>query len=477
MKKTMLLVSAFMAGSALALPRVSNVQVTMRTAGRMTISYTLTGGPAVVTLDVKTNSSAWASIGIDALVGANPDKPGLKGDVFRRVSGDGPHTIDWNAYKAWGAAGGRFTPGEVKFEVKAHPLYDAPDYLVTDLRAGVTAADRVKYFPSEDFLPGGLLSNPAYRTTHLVLRRIHARNVRYTQGVTTEGKLDADKPPFYEQRETVEGIKGNENVHRVTLPNDFYIGVFEITQAQWTHVTGKNVSYYNASPESPMRPAEQLSYARLREAVFNCSEADGKLPHPNYSWPRPPHPDSFLGKLRALTSDEFDYDLPGDVEWEFACRAGLPEGYWNDGSDAKDSSLIPGRCNENGGWLPDGTSYPNIPSLGPTNATAVCGSYPPNRWGLYDMHGNVQEWCVDWFQWNYREGKININPNDPMQTLGGAPAEGLSYQRARRGGSFNTKAFEPANGNDCRASARSGYQMGAAYVNYGGRVACRAGLR
>ena len=463
--------SAFGALSAFALPQVSNVRVSYSTPSRVEISYDLTGGPAIVTLDVLTNAAQWTSIGVDALYGTNA-VPGITGDVFRRVGGDTRHTIVWNAFDAWGAAGGRFAPGELKFEVKAFPYANSPDYLVTDLRPGIAAADRVKYYPSEDFLPGGLLANPAYRTTHLVLRRIRARNVRWTMGATTAPQA------FFEPTDVAgNNPKAAEKCHRVTMPNDYYIGVFEITQAQWTHVTGRNVSYYKASPESPMRPADSVSYARLREAAFSCSEADGKLPHPDYSWPLPPHPDSFLGMLRALTAGEFDYDLPGDVEWEFACRAGLPEGYWNDGSDARDSSLVPGRCNENGGWLPDETSYPSSPSIGPTNATAVCGSYPPNRWGLYDMHGNVQEWCVDWFQENYLEGWINIDLNDPMKTLGGGAAEGLAYRRVRRGGSFITKAFDPTGANDCRASSRSGYQAGACYVNMGGRVACRAGLR
>lgn len=464
MKKTVLLVSAFMAGSALALPRVSNVQVTMRSAGRMTISYTLTGGPAVVTLDVKTNSSAWASIGIDALVGADPAKPRLKGDVFRRVSGDGPHTIDWNAYKAWGAGGGAFAPGEVKFEVKAHPLYDAPDYLVTDLRAGVAAADRVKYFPSEDFLPGGLLSNPAYRTTHLVLRRIHARNVCWTMGATTD-------KAFFEPKST--GGKDAEKAHRATMPNDYYIGVFEITQGQWTEVTGKNVSYYSKSPESPMRPADRVDYVRLREAAFDFGGSKVPSDTSAYDWPNPPHPDSFLGKLRALVGNAIDFDLPGDAEWEFACRAGLPEGYWNDGTDAKDLNNMPGRNNANGGFLPGGSAYPQIETLGPTNATAVCGSYPPNRWGLYDMHGNLQEVCLDWFQAGYLGSAYNISPTDPKKTADGDTGE----TRCRRGGSFILPAFAQSSSGDCRASARQGIGAIAPYVNLGGRVACRAGLR
>lgn len=465
MKKALFLMSVFGTVSAFALPQVSNVTVSYAAANRVKISYDLMGGPAIVTLDVFTNSSAWASIGVDAICGTNSAAPWVKGDVYRRVSGDTRHTIEWNAYKAWGANGGKFQPGEIKFEVKAFPYVNSPDYLVTDLRAGVAAADRVKYYPSEDFLPGGLLSNPAYRTTHLVLRRIHARNVRWTMGATPKDNA------FFEPKPT--GGKDAEKAHRVTMPNDYYIGVFEITQGQWTEVTGKNVAYYSKSPESPMRPADRVGYARLREAVFDIDELKVPSDTSAYDWPNPPHPDSFLGKLRALVGNAIDFDLPGDAEWEFACRAGLPEGYWNDGTDAKDLNNMPGRNNANGGFLPGESAYPQIQTLGPTNATAVCGSYPPNRWGLYDMHGNLQEVCLDWFQAGYLGSVYNISPTDPKKTAEG----GTVTMRCRRGGSFILPAFAQSSSGDCRASARQGVEAKAPYVNLGGRVACRAGLR
>lgn len=474
MKKIVMSVVTLAAGFALALPRVSNVQVDGSNATRVRVSYTLTGGPAVVTLDVLTNSESWVSIGVDALVGTNSAKHMLKGDVFCRVTGDGVHVIEWNAYKAWGVQGGTFAAGEMKFDVKAYPLYDAPDYLVTDLREGVAASDRVRYYPSESFLPGGLLSNPAYRTTHLVQRRIHARNVQFTMGATVGS---AGAYTWFEPRETVDGVKYSEQAHRVTLTNDFYLGVFEITQAQWQHVVGSNPSYYSLSPESPMRPADSVSYARLRESAHDCEQSEGDKQHPDYSWPRPPHPNSFLGKLRAMTGQAIDYEIPGDAEWEFACRAGYPEGYWNDGSDAKDLAAMPGRNNANGGFLPGGSSYPMDRAIDSANGTAVCGSYAPNRWGIYDMHGNVQEWCLDWFQAAYRGGTVNVNPNDPMRAADGTAASTLSNQRVRRGGSFVLPAFNSANANDCRASSRTGTGMGASFVNMGGRVACRAGLK
>ena len=138
-----------------------------------------------------------------------------------------------------------------------------------------------------------------------------------------------------------------------------------------------------------------------------------------------------------------------------------------------------GRYERDGGKVQNGTSYVNpVQSCGATNATAIVGSYAPNAWGLYDMHGNVWEWCLDWYEDNIATakdasgepygGRVNINPATPAKTLFGES----SAKRVRRGGSYDQTA------GGCRPAYRVGLVPTATEnKNVGFRVLCSAGLR
>jgi formylglycine-generating enzyme required for sulfatase activity len=136
---------------------------------------------------------------------------------------------------------------------------------------------------------------------------------------------------------------------------------------------------------------------------------------------------SFLGRLRAKTG--LTFDLPTEAQWEYACRAGttgaLHDGTVNIASETVDASLAQlGRYAYNGG-RPNGTGTPVV-SCATNEATAEVGSYIPNAWGLYDMHGNVFEWCLDGFD--------TTNPQLP----GGTDPVGVPVDtaRIRRSGSW-----------------------------------------
>ena len=336
--------------------------------------------------------------------------------------------------------------------VTAWALDNTPDYMAVDVSAAAQPGTQT-YYPAADFVPGGV-TNGLYKTTMLLMRKIMAKDVKWTMGSTTlETKRTAAR----------------EGTHQVTLTNNYYIGVYEVTQAQWDLIQPSRLapSYYNNAADRAMRPVEQVSYNEIRNSN-NSTTADAA-----YNWPADPNPNSFLGKLKTKTGIYFD--LPSEAQWEFAARAGNGDTKWGDGSgilngDADANLNLLGRYERDGGKVLNGSSYANpAQSCGATNGTAIVGSYAPNAWGLYDMHGNVWEWCLDWYEDNISAhgGAVNIDPATPANTLSGA--SGAS--RVTRGGSWRDAA------GNCRPAFRNYYTPANRYYINGFRVLCSAGLR
>ena len=215
-----------------------------------------------------------------------------------------------------------------------------------------------------------------YKTTKLVLRRIEAGS--FTMGA--EGKTpDAS--------------------HIVTLTKPFYIGVFEVTQKQWQLVTGNNPSHFKGE----MRPVEEVTYDMIRG-----SSEGAKWPISTFV-----DPDSFLDKLRTRTGLEFD--LPTEAQWEYACKAGTKTKYSY--GDNVDESYM---------WYGENSSH----------VTHDVGTKKPNPWGLYDMHGNVREWCLDWRD-DYAYGVDPTGPSsgsDRVLRSGGQNSESRYCTSATRSG-------------------------------------------
>ena len=210
-------------------------------------------------------------------------------------------------------------------------------YCVIDLSGGPSASSYpVLYVPTASAVPEGTFNTDEYKTTKLVLRRI-------------------------EPGEFIMGEDQKDETHRVKISKPFYIGVFEVTQAQYALVMGNNPSRFKGG----MHPVERVSYNMIR------GSSDGA------QWPLSSAVDSysFMGRLRACTG--LDFDLPTEAQWEFACRAGTKSKY-NNGGETEDDLKKVGRC------------------VIRSKQSAVVGSYVPNAWGLYDMHGNMWEWCLDW---------------------------------------------------------------------------------
>ena len=425
-----------------AVPEVSNATMTQAADRLVTITYNLADAPAVITLDIQTNNTqgTWTSIG-----GANIQN--VTGDVWKKVE-TGNRTIQWRPDLSW--PDHKVADGGARAVVTAWALDNTPDYMVVDISAAAQPNTQM-YYPAVEFLPGGLFGNDDYRTTKLVMRKIMAKDVMWTMGSTT---LETNTR------------KDREATHLVTLDSNYYIGVFEVTQSQWSLIQTDRPTpaYYSNASYRSMRPVEQVSYNEIRNA------ANSTAANTAYDWPNDPNPGSFLGLLRTKTG--IDFDLPSEAQWEFAARAGNGSTKWGDGSgitntdtDGNLNSL--GRYQKNGGK--PGSSDP-ASSVNADNATAIVGSYRPNSWGLYDTAGNVWEWCLDWREDDITSfnGRVNIDSANPSKTLSGATGS----TRIGRGGAWNAGAGY------CRPAYRDSDNPATQSLRvYGFRVLCTAGLQ
>ena len=208
-----------------------------------------------------------------------------------------------------------------------------------------------------------------------------------------------------------EFLMGGRFAVKITKP--YYIGVFEVTQSQYALFMGEepwkelgDCSWHYNPSRWPTLPVQDMSYNLLR------GSCKGAL------WPRSAEvdPESFIGKLRGLLKKE-GLDLPTEAEWEYACRAGTRSLY-NNGGDSKEDLMQLAKYKDT---MNDGKK-------GEEQETAPVGSYLPNAWGLYDMHGNVFEWCLDW-HWAL---------SDSTDPLGGVAGD----RRCLRGGSLHYRADE-----------------------------------
>jgi formylglycine-generating enzyme required for sulfatase activity len=175
-----------------------------------------------------------------------------------------------------------------------------------------------------------------------------------------------------------------EQEHNVTLTKGFYLGKYEVTQAQYKAVTGSNPSEFNATGNGN-RPVEKVTWT---EAVAFCTQLTTQ--------------EQNAGRLPA----GWAYVLPTESQWEYACRAGTTTAYsWG-------ATIAAANANWNHGADP--------------NQTVNVGQFSANPWGFFDMHGNVREWTADWYQAAYPSGNPVIDPT--------GPASGSS--RVGRGGSW-----------------------------------------
>ncbi len=301
----------------------------------------------------------------------------------------------------------------------------------------------------------GVTNKEEYATTKLVLRKIPAAGQTFTMGSPSgeTGRQNSDKimsggtmSGVKMTGGTVETISGFETQHSVTMQKDFYIGVFEVTQYQWWKINGNWPSLWSLAECKNRRPVENISYDDIRGASGAGTTWPTNATHEVLAA-------SFLGKLRAALSGSPKMDIPTEAQWEYACRAQSTAACYNgynptsvsyESAPQKLTEIA--RYNMDGGYI--NGAYPTSPyyaTVGATNGTALVGSYVPNAWGLYDMLGNVAEWCLDW--WGPYTGGAESEPIGP--SFDDAPASQYGWRnRSVRGGNCVCRAC------DIRAAAR-----------------------
>lgn len=310
--------------------------------------------------------------------------------VARTLLGDlrnenGQHRLYWNA-----SADG-VTENSAGWNCSVS--YEWPQYCVIDLSSGSDSKSySIVYYDAE---PEGGFNQDVYKTSKLVLTKIAA------------------------------GAFLMQNSGTVNLTHPYYIGIFEITKAQYSYVMG-------IGSQSNKEPVDDVGYSEIRGGDKGSR------------WPSSDEVDelSFMGRLQSRT--RLRIDLPTEAQWEHACRAGTTSTY-SYGNTANSQYM----WYWSNAFADNGYGY----YLGGVNQV---GTKKSNGWGLYDMHGNVAERCLDWY------GETLPFGDDPKGPLDGT-------KRVLRGGSCGD------NGTGCTSSSRS--MLEAYYINHGYRTIHISGFR
>ena len=285
-------------------------------------------------------------------------------------------------------------PGDdyIGFRIALQPL--PKKYMVVDLSGGTSAASYpVSYLSG---VPEGGWGDE-YKTMKLVLRLVQPGT--FTMG-SPSGEIGRDTSATGELQ------------HQVTLTKPYYIGIFEMTQGQYKCITGNNPADRVIALDHPVN---EISYDMIRGT------------NQGQNWPADNNvdSDSFIGVLRNKTGLVFD--LPTEAQWEYACRATTTTAL-NSGKNLT-STTVCANVAEVGRYLHNSND-------GKGNNYVKGGQYLGNSWGLYDMHGNLDELCLD-----YYDGYTSTAQTDPV-----GPTTGT--ERVIRGGSWEDVASE------CRSARR-----------------------
>ena len=390
------------------------------------VEYMLSGVSAPVNVSVEATADGQP-------VDAAKLQASLSGDVYG-VSKNGACALEIDPAVALGASRASVRRFQVRLTTSAAPAILTQElYRIFDLNDGscesVTRADIMsrpdKYGsyetdfskigdgftttldPSEVFIWTGVTNNPIYKTDKLVLRHIYAKDKVW------QGSVDNDR-------------------YWVKLTNDYLIAVFETTQAQWTKIYGVNYSNFASADDADYRPVENVAQMEVIGGPADSATLHGTWRQyytfigneiygfPTNSYLHDVDKNTFMKKMWDKTGYEFF--LPTEAQWEYACRAGTTTPY----NHGKPNNILA---------VSDLVAWTHYNSGGETH---VVGTKPCNAFGLYDMHGNVMEMTA-------ASGSIASNRNghgdsesDPIiEPLGAAS----SFAYVKRGGAYTESSL------------------------------------
>ena len=267
----------------------------------------------------------------------------------------------------------------------------APKYMIVDVSGG-TAAESfdVSYM---DAPPDGGFNTEEYKGDKIVFRLIPPGSFVMGSPSDQPGRL----------------TNGSETQHNVTLTKPFYIGLFELTQKQYVYIAGAKTFKHAGE----YHPADTIGYSAARgSTTWPKSSAVGEA--------------SPVGVFRKKTGLAFDF--PTNAQWEYACRAGSTGAFCKGTPEATDDTTWNRFASDLGRF-----SYTKTDGKGGADdkeETADVGSYEPNAWGLYDMHGNVSELVLGWYCTDYASLNQKKDPVGPE--TGAVVMCGGSYSSAAK---------------------------------------------
>jgi len=313
-----------------------------------------------------------------------------------------------------------------RFSVTFGEITETPLYMIVDLTKSKGQEGLVTYLTASDLSSGaygsvetnpvsgvssivwtGVTNDAQYATTKMVFRRIEPGT--FTMGYGG-ARLDGNVKIFPGTASDTGDV--------VTLTQPYYIAVFETTQSQWTQLEKSNTS--NFTTDGERRPVEQLGPTNVQKAWEILRGLDASFYWPANGYAKASS--SWLGTLEDKLG--LVCDLPTEAQWEYACRAGTTTTY-NDGvprsfkrNNDNDFTDIQDEVGLLGCFKSNGSETVNV------------GSYRANAWGLYDMHGNVFEVCLDrqYAVTTNRYGRSVVNP--------AGPASGTDSRHIGKGGSY-----------------------------------------